>query len=102
MFRLVLLAALALPAQAFAASCPQMVAGLEHYLGAHPDLAGTRPQTEAAQLMHQPTAESVAKAKMESRDNLSALLAKGKAEHLAGDEQACRKTLGYVEWMLKP
>ena len=79
-----------------------MVAGLERYLAAHPGQAGTRPQTRAAQLMHQPTAESVAKAKMESRDNLTALLAKAKAEHAAGDEQGCRKTLGDVEWMLKP
>jgi hypothetical protein len=102
MFRLVLLAALALPAPALAASCPQMVAGLERYLAAHPGQTGTRPQTQAAQLMHQPTAESVAKAKMESRDNLSVLLAKARAEHATGDEQGCRKTLGDVERMLKP
>jgi hypothetical protein len=95
------LAILLSPVAASAATCPQMVAGLQSYLAQHPAQAGTRPQTHAAQLNHQPTRASLAKAKAESHDNLVALLAKAQAEQAAGDAQACRKTLGYVEWMLK-
>ena len=98
---LVLLAALLPPLPALAASCDQMVSGLETYIAEHPAQAGTRPQTKDAQLQHQPTRESVAKAKMESHDNLVALLAKAKAEQAAGDGEGCRKTLGYIKWMLK-
>ena len=83
------------------AACGDMIASLSAYVDAHPDSVGTRPQTKDAQLMHQPTRASVAKAKMESHDNLVALLAKAKSEQAAGDEKGCRHTLGYVEWMLK-
>jgi len=83
------------------AACGDMIASLSAYLDAHPERAGTLPQTKDAQLMHQPTRQSVAKAKMESHDNLVALLAKAKSEQAGGDEKGCRHTLGYVEWMLK-
>ncbi len=102
MFRLVLIAALALPAPAFAASCAEMVSQAEAFLAAHPDTAGTRPQTIDAQLNHQPTRDSVAKAKMSSRDHLAASLANAKAMQTAGDEAGCRKSFDAVAWMLKP
>ena len=102
MFRLLLIAALALPAPALAASCADMVSQAESYLAAHPDKAGTRPQTVDAQLQHQPTRESVAKAKMDSRDHLAAALANAKAMQTAGDEAGCRKSFAAVAWMLKP
>ena len=53
------------------ATCGQMVGDLQSYLDAHPGVSGTRKQTKDAQLMHQPTQHSVAKAKMESRDSPS-------------------------------
>jgi hypothetical protein len=102
MFRLVLIAAFALPAPAFAASCADMVSHAESFLAAHPDKAGTRPQTIGAQLEHQPTRDSVAKAKMDSRDHLAASLERAKAMQAAGDEAGCRKSFDAVAWMLKP
>jgi hypothetical protein len=83
-------------------SCADRVSGLQSYLNAHPDASGTARQTKDAQLMHQPTRESVAKAKQESRENLVAMLAKAKAEQGAGDDKGCRATLAGVAWMLKP
>jgi len=102
MFRLALLAAFALPAPAIAASCADMVSKAEVYLAAHPDKAGTRPQTVDAQLQHQPTRDSVAKARMDSRDHLAAALSNAKAMQAAGDEAGCRKSFDAVAWMLKP
>ena len=102
MFRLALLVALALPAPAFAANCADMVSKAEAYLAAHPDKAGTRPQTVDAQLQHQPTRDSVAKARMDSRDHLAASLSNAKAMQAAGDEAGCRKAFDAVAWMLKP
>ena len=99
---LLVLAALALPAPAFAASCADMVSQAEAYLAAHPDKAGTRPQTVDAQLQHQPTRESVAKAKMDSRDHLAASLSNARAMQAAGDEAGCRKSFSAVAWMLRP
>jgi hypothetical protein len=84
------------------ASCGDMVADLQSYLDKHPDTSGTRRQTKDAQLMHQPTRDSVAKAKKESRDNLVALLGKAKAEQSAGEAAACRATLAEVHRMLTP
>ena len=103
MLRLALLAALAfaLPAPALAASCADMVAGAEAYLAAHPDKAGTRPQTVDAQLQHQPTPKSVAKAKMSSREHLADSLARAKAMQAAGDEAGCQKSFSEVAWMLR-
>jgi len=102
MIRLALLAALALPAPANAASCADMVSQAEAYLAAHPEKAGTRPQTVGAQLQHQPTRESVSKAKMDSRDHLAASLSSAKAMQAAGNEAGCRKSFSAVAWMLKP
>ena len=84
------------------ATCGQMVGDLQAYLDTHPQVTGTRKQTKDAQLMHQPTERSVAKAKMQSRDNLVALLAKAKSQQNEGDDVGCRSTLADVERMLKP
>ena len=62
---------------------------------------GALPQTTAAQLMHQPTRESVAKAKMASREHIVSLLAKAKKQQAAGNERGCRATLDEVRWMLQ-
>ncbi len=102
MFRLALIAALALPSPAFAASCAAMVSQAEVWLASHPDKVGTGPQTIAAQLNHQPTRDSVAKARMQSRDHLAASLDRAKAMQAAGDEAGCRKSFAAVAWMLKP
>ncbi len=83
-------------------SCADMVSGLQSYLSAHPQASGTRRQTKDAQLMHQPTRDSVAKAKQDSRENLVAMLAKAKAQQSAGDAEGCHATLAGVAWMLKP
>jgi hypothetical protein len=83
-------------------SCDDMVASFDAYLKAHPNATGALPQTVGAQLMHQPTAASLAAAKKQGRAHLEALLAKAKAEQKAHDEGACRATLGEVRWMLKP
>ena len=102
MFRLVLIAALAAPVPALSASCADMVSRAESYLAAHPDKAGTAPQTVGAQLQHQPTRDSVAKAKMDSRDHLAASLSNAKAMQAAGDEAGCARSFAAVAWMLKP
>jgi hypothetical protein len=102
MFRILLVVAFALPAPANAASCADMVSQAEAWLADHPNVVGTEPQTVGAQLDHQPTRESVAKAKTESRDHLAASLAHAKAMQAAGDEAGCRKSFDAVAWMLKP
>ena len=102
MFRFALVAAFALPVPAYAASCADMVRQAEAYLAAHPEKAGTAPQTVDAQLQHQPTSRSVAKAKMNSRDHLAASLANAKAMQTVGDEAGCRASFATVAWMLKP
>ena len=48
-----------------------MVSHAETWLAAHPDKAGTRPQTVDAQLQHQPTRDSVAKCENETRATIS-------------------------------
>jgi len=83
-------------------SCDEMVAHLDAYLKVHPNATGELRQSVDAQLMHQPTRESVEKAKMQSRDHLVELLAKAKAEQGAGKERECRATLAEVKWMLHP
>jgi hypothetical protein len=83
------------------ASCGEMVSHLDAYLMAHPNATGDLRQTVDAQLMHQPTRESVEKAKMESRDHLVELLASAKAHQAAGEERKCRSTLAEVKWMLQ-
>ena len=88
-------------AAAPARTCDAMIEGFQAYLDKHPETSGTRRQTKEAQLMHQPTQRSVAKAKWESRDNLRALLEKAKAQQAAGDAAACRATLAEVQRMLK-
>jgi hypothetical protein len=84
------------------ASCDEMVARLDAFLKAHPGATGVLPQTVDAQLMHQPTRQSVERAKQESREHVVGLLAKAKAQQSAGEAQKCRATLAEVEWMLQP
>jgi len=106
MSRFILAVVVALvPAAAFAAPTPRctaMVADVRAWLDAHPHVSGTQRQTVAAQLMHQPTAASVAKAKMESRDHIVELLGDAEAKQRSGDMAGCEATLADVERMLKP
>ncbi len=83
-------------------SCAEMVSGLDSFLRAHPQVTGTERQTKDAQLNHQPTRESVAKAEEKSRADLVAMLAKAKLQQGAGDIEGCRATLAEIEWMLAP
>ncbi len=53
------------------ASCGEMVSHLDAYLKAHPNATGDLRQSVGAQLMHQPTRESIEKAKMELRATIS-------------------------------
>ncbi|HXT08402.1 MAG TPA: hypothetical protein VN715_15890 [Roseiarcus sp.] len=85
-----------------AGSCDDMVARFDAYLKAHPNATGALPQSVGAQLMHQPTRESIDKAKKQGRAHLEALLAKAKAEQQAKDESGCQATLAEVKWMLQP
>jgi hypothetical protein len=100
-FVLVLLIALA-PAPAAAVTCDAMIADLRGWLDAHPHVSGTARQTVDAQLQHQPTAASVAKAKMESRDHLVELLGEAQRRQRGGDMAGCEATLADVERMIKP
>jgi len=106
MSRFILAVVVALvPAAAFAAPperCTAMVADVRAWLDAHPHVSGTQRQTVAAQLMHQPTALSVAKAKMESRDHIVELLGDAQAKQRSGDMAGCEATLDEVERMLRP
>ena len=96
-------AALAGAAQgAPAGSCDDMVARFDAYLKAHPNATGGLPQSVGAQLMHQPTRDSLDKAKKQGRAHLQALLAKARAEQQAKDESGCQATLAEVQWMLQP
>ena len=92
---------LAGPAAA-APSCAEMVGDLRAYLDAHPQASGTRPQTVDAQLMHQPTRDSVAHAKMASHDRLVELLGDAEMQQRMGDKAGCEAILADVERMLKP
>ena len=90
------------PAAAAPPRCDAMVADVRAWLDTHPHVSGTRPQTVAAQLQHQPTAETVAKAKMESRDHIVELLGEAQMQERMGDMPGCETTLADVERMLKP
>jgi len=83
-------------------NCDEMVARLDAYLKAHPNATGALRQTTGAQLMHQPTRQSVDEAKKQARENLVALLAKAKAAQSAGDEKGCLASLAEAQWMLLP
>ena len=96
------LALLAAPAAAAPPACLTMIADVRAWLDAHPHVSGTRMQTKEAQLQHQPTAASVAKAKMESRDHIVELLGDAEARQRSGDMAGCEATLQDIERMLKP
>jgi hypothetical protein len=96
------LAFVAAPAAADPARCNAMVAEVRSWLDAHPHISGTRRQTVDAQLQHQPTAASIAKAKMESRDHIVELLGDAEMLQRSGDMAGCEAKLADVERMLAP
>src|SRR4051812_13257105 len=100
LFALVLVLSAA-PAAAAPASCAHSIARAQAYLATHPQASGTRRQTVDAQLMHQPTQASVAKARQDSRMGLMDLLTQARSQQRAGDEAGCRATLADVMRMLE-
>ena len=98
---LICLSVFAQPALA-APSCATMIAEVRAWLDAHPHVSGTRAQTVEAQLQHQPTAASVAKAKMESRDHIVEQLGEAERQRRSGDGAGCEATLGDIARMLRP
>ncbi len=83
-------------------TCDEMVSRFDAYLKTHPNATADLRQSVDAQLMHQPTRESLELARKEGRQHLLDLLAKAKAEQRAHDESGCRATLSEVRWMMKP
>ena len=93
-------------ARAHAASCAAEIAQLRQSLHetAHTGAAvvGSAPQSIDAQLEHQPTPASVARAKKNANEQILALLAQAEAFDAQGHGRACRRTLRRANLLLNP
>ena len=92
----------AAPAAAGTVECRAMISEVHAWLEAHPNVSGTQRQSVAAQLQRQPTAASVAKARMESRDHIVELLGEAEMRQRSGDMAGCEALLSDVRRMLRP
>ena len=93
-------------ATANAALCAgQIVAfrgSLPHDRNGEPTFVGTARQSIAAQLEHQPTRESVERAKRESRAQILAILVQAEALDLEGKRKECLDAFARAKLMLDP
>lgn len=77
---------------AHAGPCTADIARFEQAVRANPDAGPSAPQSLAADLEHQPTPESVARAKKQAQAGLEALLTRAKALD-SQDDPACHDAL---------
>ena len=75
---------------------------LPHDRNGEPTFVGTARQSIAAQLEHQPTRESVERAKRESRAQILAILLQAEALDLEGKRKECLDAFARAKLMLDP
>ena len=67
-----------------------------------PVVVGTAQQTVGAQLGHQPTPETVARAEQSAQSEVAAVLAQADAFDAAGKQSQCRATLAKAKLLVNP
>ena len=75
---------------------------LPHDRNGEPTFVGTARQSISAQLEHQPTRESVERAKRESRAQILAILVQAEAFDLEGKRKECLDAFARAKLMLNP
>ncbi len=75
---------------------------LPHDANGRPTFVGSAPQSIAAQLEHQPTRESVERAKKQSQAQLFTVLAQAEALDLEGKRRECLGAFAKAKLMLNP
>jgi len=75
---------------------------LPHDRNGEPTFVGTARQSIAAQLEHQPTRESVERARRESQAQILAVLAQAEALDLEGKRRECSDAFSKARLMLDP
>jgi hypothetical protein len=100
------IASMALVAPASAGACREDVAAFRQTLplnqkGAPVDV-GSAPQSVGAQLGHQPTPESIARAEQSAQSEVAKVLARADAFDAAGDQSACRDALAKAKLLVGP
>jgi hypothetical protein len=100
------IASTAATASASAGLCGEEIAKLRQSLPRGEDGAlafvGSGTQTIDAQLGHQPTVESVERAKKLARARILAMLAQAEALDLKGDQRGCGETIATMKLLLAP
>jgi hypothetical protein len=103
---IVAFAAFVIPAPAGAGPCGDDVAALRATLPQNPKVGtvddGSAPQSVGAQLGHQPTPESIARAEQSALTKVARVLSRADAFDAAGDERACRHALSKARLLLNP
>jgi hypothetical protein len=103
---LVAVTATAGAAPAWAGPCAAEIAGIKQTLSRRerrqPDGFGAAPQSIAAQLEHQPTPASVARARKSARAAILDEVAKAESSDARGEQSACRDHIGRARLMLDP
>ncbi|MGD0722854.1 MAG: hypothetical protein ABR970_17610 [Roseiarcus sp.] len=93
-------------ATANASPCTRQIAefrgSLPHDGDGRPTFVGSTPQSIAAQLEHQPTRESVERAKKQSQTQLLTVLAQAETLDLEGRRRECLDAFARAKLMLNP
>jgi hypothetical protein len=93
-------------ATANASPCTGQIAefrgALPHDGDGRPTFVGSAPQSIAAQLEHQPTRESVERAKKQSQTQLLTVLAQAETLDLEGRRRECLDAFARAKLMLNP
>jgi hypothetical protein len=91
---------------ASAGPCGEKVAAFRQTLPLNqkgaPVVVGSAPQSIDAQLEHQPTPESVARAEQSAQSEIAAVLAQADAFDAAGKQKQCRGALAKAKLLANP
>lgn len=94
----------ALPASA--GPCGEEVAAFRQTLPLNqkgaPAAVGTAPQTVGAQLGHQPTPETVERARQDAQSEVATVLAQAETLDAAGKQDECRDALARAKLLVNP
>lgn len=75
---------------------------LSHDAKGEPTFVASAPQSIGAQLKHQPTQESVVRAKKQAQGQIFAVLAQADAFDLEGERSECMATVAKAKILLNP
>jgi hypothetical protein len=87
---------------ALAGPCAVEVDAFQQSLREQHGLVGTAPQSVGAQLSHQPTAASIAKAEQKAKSGLEMLLDQAKALDAQGKQEQCADALARAKLLANP